>query len=219
LNAVKAAQELKKKLKRSVHKVEKHREDRVVVELARERIRDAVKVLDRFGARLATVSAVDLGVDLELLYHMSLGGAFLNLRVTVPKEDLAVDSITPLVAGASWIEREIKDLFGVEFRGHPDPRNLLLPFEWKAEDTPLKGGMRGLANPYQKPGVESLLKSGLMFPISGLTSRRRSKLNLSEQPDNTATRPESLKELQKLAKKVKFDKKMGYDWDKKKVRY
>ncbi len=42
---------------------------------------------------------------------------------------------------------------------------------------------------------------------------------MSETPDNTASRPEALKELQDLAKKVKFDRKMGYDWEKKKVRY
>jgi hypothetical protein len=149
---------------------------------------------------------------------MSIGGAYLNLRVKIAKEELAIDSIANIVPGASWIEREIRDLFGVEFKGHPDPRSLLLPFEWD-KGAPLRGAMKGIVNPYQKPGVESILKSGLMFPLSSLAERRRGVLGLNERPSVTATQPEALKEFEELIRKSGFDGKVGYDWRKGKLRY
>lgn len=211
--------ELKRKLGDALQGVRELREGRIVVDIDRSRIREGIQLaLDRFGARLSTISAVDLGLDLELLYHMSIGGAYLNLRVKIAKEELAIDSIANIVPGASWIEREIRDLFGVEFKGHPDPRSLLLPFEWD-EGAPLRGAMKGIVNPYQKPGVESILKSGLMFPLSSLAERRRGVLGLNERPSVTATQPEALKEFEELIRKSGFDGKVGYDWRKGKLRY
>lgn len=211
--------ELKRKLGEAFQGVKEIRRDRIIVDLDGSTIHEGIQLLlDRFGARLSTISAVDLGVDLELLYHMSIGGAYLNLRTKIPKEDLSIDSISHIVPGASWIEREIRDLFGVEFKGHPDPRNLLLPFEWKEGD-PLRGPMKGIVSPYQKPGVEAIFKSGLMFPLSSLAEKRRGRLGLDEKPKVTATQPEALKEFDELVRKLGFDRKVGYDWKKGRLRY
>jgi NADH:ubiquinone oxidoreductase subunit C len=57
-------------------------------------------------------------------------GDTLFVRVAVPKETPGVDSIAFVFAGAEWQEREIFDLFGVNFHGHPDLRRLLLPDEY-----------------------------------------------------------------------------------------
>ena len=51
-----------------------------------------------------------------------------RVRLAVPGE---IDSLTPLFAGADWQEREQYDLVGVQFRGHPDLRRLMLPDEWE----------------------------------------------------------------------------------------
>ncbi|MGC8962213.1 MAG: NADH-quinone oxidoreductase subunit C [Candidatus Bathyarchaeia archaeon] len=214
-----AVEELERKLGEAFQGFKEVRQGRIIVDIDRSRVREGIQlILDRFGARLSTISAVDLGLDLELLYHISIGGAYLNLRVKIPKEDLAIDSIANIVPGASWIEREIMDLFGVEFKRHPDPRSLLLPFEWD-EGAPLRGPMKGIVNPYQKPGVETILKSGLMFPLSSLAERRRRILGLNGRPGVTATQPEALKEFEELVRKLGFDGKVGYDWRKGKLRY
>ena len=57
-------------------------------------------------------------------------GDTLFVRVNVPKEGAELDSIAFVYAGAEWQEREIFDLFGVRFSGHPDLRRILMPDEY-----------------------------------------------------------------------------------------
>ena len=55
----------------------------------------------------------------------------LRIRVPVPESDPAVDSLTPLWRGANFLEREVWDLFGICFIGHPDLRRILLYDEFE----------------------------------------------------------------------------------------
>ena len=48
-----------------------------------------------------------------------------------PDPALEVDSVTDIWPGAEWREREVYDMFGVIFRGHPDLRRILLPDDWE----------------------------------------------------------------------------------------
>ncbi len=84
----------------------------------------------------------------EIVYHLAcLGEAFaqaagaavprrLRLKVRVPDNDLGeqslpwTHSLTPLWPAANWLEREVFDLFGVAFTGHPDLRRILTPDDW-----------------------------------------------------------------------------------------
>ena len=50
----------------------------------------------------------------------------LRLKCPVEAHDAAVDSLTPLWAGANWFEREVYDMFGIKFNGHPDLRRILM---------------------------------------------------------------------------------------------
>ena len=52
------------------------------------------------------------------------------VKVAVPKDAPEIDSIAFVYAGAEWQEREIWDLFGVTFNGHPDLRRILMPDEY-----------------------------------------------------------------------------------------
>lgn len=67
----------------------------------------------------------------------------LILRVFVNEPDLEVDSLVPLYAGAEWMEREVFDMFGIRFRGHPDLRRILTWDGFKAhplrKDYPVTG--------------------------------------------------------------------------------
>jgi NADH-quinone oxidoreductase subunit C len=49
-----------------------------------------------------------------------------------------LESIAEICPAAEWIEREIWELLGVEFEGHPDLRHLLLDDNWPADDYPLR---------------------------------------------------------------------------------
>jgi NADH-quinone oxidoreductase subunit C len=66
---------------------------------------------------------------LELNYHLvSLPRRDrIRLRTSVSSQHPVVDSLVPVWPGANWLEREIFDLFGIRFEGHPDLRRILLP--------------------------------------------------------------------------------------------
>lgn len=67
----------------------------------------------------------------------------LTVRVMLNEPDLTVPSVAPLWEGANWMEREVWDMFGIRFEGHPDLRRILLPEEFAAhplrKDYPLQG--------------------------------------------------------------------------------
>jgi NADH-quinone oxidoreductase subunit C len=50
----------------------------------------------------------------------------LRLEVPVEEDDAEVDSLTPLWPGANWLEREVWDMFGIRFRGHPNLTRILM---------------------------------------------------------------------------------------------
>ena len=77
---------------------------------------------------------------LEVVYFLRSLERQADLRVKVeldPSGDLTVDSVTPLWAGGNWLEREVYDMFGITFRGHPDLRRILM-WETYAEGHPLR---------------------------------------------------------------------------------
>ena len=67
----------------------------------------------------------------------------LRIRVKLNGSDPVVDSLVPVWAGANWLEREIFDMFGIQFTGHPDLRRILLPDDWEGHplrrDFPVEG--------------------------------------------------------------------------------
>jgi NADH-quinone oxidoreductase subunit C len=67
----------------------------------------------------------------------------ITLRIMLNEPHLTVPSATALWEGADWLEREVYDLFGITFEGHPDLRRILLPDEFTAhplrKDYPLQG--------------------------------------------------------------------------------
>lgn len=96
---------------------------------------------DQDYAFLSDVTAVDYGGGrpLHLVYQLwSLTWRRqLRVKCRVPLDDPAVDSVEPLWRTADWLEREVYDLFGITFRGHPDLRRILMPENY-AEGHPLR---------------------------------------------------------------------------------
>jgi NADH-quinone oxidoreductase subunit C len=92
---------------------------------------------------LTDVTAVDYRDPeraLEVVYQLRSLDRRVDLRVKVPldkSQPLAVDSVWDLWKGADWLEREVFDMFGVTFRGHPDLRRILM-WETYAEGYPLR---------------------------------------------------------------------------------
>lgn len=99
------------------------------VTLTAETIHDAVAVLFAEGYLLEDVMASDLEEGFEVAYHLSLldGANRIVLRLTVPRDNPAVPTVSDIYSGADWHEREGFDFYGINFTGHPNLHNLLLP--------------------------------------------------------------------------------------------
>ncbi len=93
---------------------------------------------------LHCITAIDRKEKIELVYtlysipeHHSI-----TLKIYLAFESLNAASLTPIWKSANWLEREVYDLFGVIFLGHPDLRRILNPYDWK--EYPLR---KGYSNP------------------------------------------------------------------------
>jgi len=116
------------------------REFALGVEVDPEALLDCMKALrDAHGYRYYIVaSATDRGETLEVVHGVRNldSGDEIFVKAAVPADRPELDSMAPVYAGAEWHEREILDLFGVVFRGHPDPRRILMPDDY--EGRPLR---------------------------------------------------------------------------------
>ncbi len=92
----------------------------------------------------------------EMLYHLYSIEHNRRLRLKVRiKEGQAVPTVSGIWTSADWMEREVYDLFGIEFEDHPDLRRILLPDNWGShpmrKDYPLEGrGERVYTKPTRK---------------------------------------------------------------------
>ncbi len=81
----------------------------------------------------------------QLTYHILSHAYKLRIRIKtwISGDDPAVESITSVFAGANFYEREVFDLFGIRFEGHPNLRRILMPEEWVGhplrKDYPVEG--------------------------------------------------------------------------------
>ncbi len=94
----------------------------------------------QLGARFSIATGVDTRTHIEILYHFILEelNLLVSLRVKLDRDRPIIDSLTPSFEAANWIEREIHELLGVEFKNHPDMRRLLLPENWPEGVYPLR---------------------------------------------------------------------------------
>ena len=123
------------------------RDGETLVCVRAEQLREVMQWLrDAPGERydyLVDVTAVeyrDRERPFEVIYFLRSLERRVDLRVKVeldPRGELAVDSVVPLWPGAEWLEREVYDMFGITFRGHPDLRRILM-WETYAEGYPLR---------------------------------------------------------------------------------
>ena len=64
-----------------------------------------------------------------LISHAAPGRV--RLRVQVPADDPTVPTLFDLFPGTEALEREVADMFGIAFEGHPDPTRILMPPDWE----------------------------------------------------------------------------------------
>ncbi|MGC8848926.1 MAG: NADH-quinone oxidoreductase subunit C, partial [Candidatus Bathyarchaeia archaeon] len=75
---------------------------------------------------------------IEILTHLFGRGVELTVATAVSREEPRIESITDILPGATFYEREVYDLLGVRFEGHPNLKRVLLPDEWPEGVYPLR---------------------------------------------------------------------------------
>ena len=100
----------------------------------------ALYIFRDVGARFNIASGVDTRQCFEILYHFIVEeiNLIISLRIKLSKENPVIDALAPYFEGANWIEREMHEMFGIDFKGHPDLSRLLLPDEWPEGVYPLR---------------------------------------------------------------------------------
>ena len=90
------------------------------------------------GACIIALTGLDLGERIGLMYHIRTKGSVVTVKTEVPKENPKIATITDIIPGANFHEREAADLFGVVFEGHPNLSRLVLPEDWPKDLYPLR---------------------------------------------------------------------------------
>ena len=137
-----ALDKIKSRFGDKVLKVNKHNDKKAYIDIYPKDIVDMTRFIFKdMGFRFNIASAVDDLDSLEILYHFSLdaSGIVVTVRAILKdKADPHIDTITSVTRSAWWIEREIHELFGIEFNGNSDLRPLLLPDDWPKGVYPLR---------------------------------------------------------------------------------
>ncbi|MBS7625350.1 MAG: NADH-quinone oxidoreductase subunit C [Candidatus Bathyarchaeia archaeon] len=213
---------LKEELKEDLIEAYRQRERRIFVRVKPIAVRRAVQALKRRyqTLRFMTLSAVDNGLDMEYLYHLHIDGVVLTVRSIKPKEDNTLESIADIIPAANFIEREISDLFGIKLINHPQPEHgLILTRDWPDDKRPLRKPLEGALPPKARPVAEALISSSCVAPISAFIQKKREEAGLPKSASFAFTDERALNEFHSIIRDTGLSEKVGFDWEKKRLRY
>jgi NADH-quinone oxidoreductase subunit C len=121
----------------------------LTLKIAHEHIRATAVLVQKAGYNfLEDVTCVDYYPGeprFQVIYHIVSHSLKARVRLAAPIEsiDLEIDSIVPVWPSADFYEREVFDLFGIRFSGHPNLRRIMMPDEWEGhplrKDYPVEG--------------------------------------------------------------------------------
>jgi len=96
-------------------------------------LRDRPDLAFTFLAELTAVDFWPTEPRFEVVYILVslVHRARIRVKVRLNADDARVATVSGVWPAANWLEREVWDLFGIEFDGHPDPRRLLMPEDWE----------------------------------------------------------------------------------------
>jgi len=132
---------IQEKFKGSIEDFLDKSQKRVYFEVDPKKIQEVTKYffID-LDARFNIASGVHTRSGFEILYHFTIERLqlLISIRVKLDKDSPKIDSIASIIKGADWIEREMHELLGIDFTGHPNLERLLLPDDWPKGVYPLR---------------------------------------------------------------------------------
>lgn len=115
---------------------------RVFIKVSRDAFKECLKKVLKViePSHISTISGIDYKDYIELIYHVwSLSFKVeISIRVDLPRDNPKIETICDIVPGAFLYEREVYDLLGVTFEGHPDLKHSVLPEDWPEGVHPLR---------------------------------------------------------------------------------
>lgn len=106
---------------------------RVYVTVSKADAKEVVRFLFKdLEARMSIATGIDTRAGIEILYHMAMDkyDVMVTVKTLAEKPNPEISTVTDFLPGAEWIEREIHEMLGVNFIGHPNLEKLLLPDDW-----------------------------------------------------------------------------------------
>jgi Ni,Fe-hydrogenase III component G len=133
---------LKEKFAGKILKIDEKSPRRIYLDINPDSVTKFAEFMSKdMGCRFVTASGIHTPEGFEILYHFSddPAGVVVSLRAAITDKHLPqIESITPVIRGAEWIEREMRELLGINFKNHPNPKRLLLADEWPEGKYPLR---------------------------------------------------------------------------------
>jgi len=139
------ANTLKETLGNKIKEMKAHNAKRIYITVDREHLKDCVKIIFKdLDARYIIASGMENLDSFEVLYHFGFDGegTVVSLRVYLDREKPEVASMTDIIPGISYIEREMWELLGINFTGHPGLKHFLLRDDWPEENYPLRKNIK-----------------------------------------------------------------------------
>ena len=135
-------EQIKEKLGKKISNWYEHNPRRVYFSVDKKDIRETARVLFKdLGLRYVIASGTDTPAGFEILYHFSFDQTSLMISVRALIEDKKnpqIDSLAVISPAFEWIEREIWEMLGIKFTGHPNLKRLLLSEDWPEDKYPLR---------------------------------------------------------------------------------
>lgn len=132
---------LKENLKGKIIDMAEVRDNRIYVRVDPKKILDVIEYLFfKYKCKLCTASGMEMREGIEIIYHLAREdkNTLINVKTLVPFPDLEIDSVGKKIPAFRWIEREMNEMLGVTFVGHPDMRRLILADSFPKGKYPLR---------------------------------------------------------------------------------
>ena len=175
----------------------------VWIRIPRENIVDAVQELATIDfPHLGVISAVDTGEQIELLYNLFIffGSRHEEIEITftvpVPKNDPHVPTITGVIPGAVYTEREKQDMIGVIIDGIPDSRRIFLPVDFPEGIYPWRKDEKGIP--------DTMVKE--LWKVGRPEDRPSPAVKIIEKPEKPSISPSDTPGTEKTADTQAGDK-------------
>ena len=136
---------LREKLGDKIKEVKLHNERRIYLTIESKDIKECANIIFRqMDARYIIASGIDDFNNFEILYHFGFdsAGTVVSLRVLLDREKPEIVSLTDIIPGISYIEREMWELLGINFTGHPNLKHFVLRDDWPEEIYPLRKNIK-----------------------------------------------------------------------------